>query len=123
VILLNDFFTIEELSQDEGSAKALINIDPTHAVFKGHFPAQPVVPGVCMMQMVKEIVETVTGKRTNIGAVQEMKFLALIDPVKNSNINVDLKLVTDDKDAIQVSATMTGADILHFKFKGRLDAQ
>ena len=123
MILLNDFFTIQELSQTADSAKAMIAIDPAHAIFTGHFPGQPVVPGVCMMQIVKEIVETVTGKRTNMGTVQEMKFLALIDPLKNNLIHVEVMCTTDNTDSIQVSATMAGAGVLHFKFKGRLDAQ
>jgi 3-hydroxyacyl-[acyl-carrier-protein] dehydratase len=121
VILLNDFFIIQELSQTTDSAKAMIAIDPAHAIFTGHFPGQPVVPGVCMMQIVKEIIEAVTGKRINMGTVQEMKFLALIDPLKNNLIEVELKFTTDNTASIQVSSTMTGGGVLHFKFKGRLD--
>jgi len=112
---------MRDLSHTADNVKALINIDPGHPIFNGHFPGQPIVPGVCMMQMVKEIVETVTGKRTNVGHVQEMKFLALIDPVKNNLIDAELQYAIDDKGSIQVSASLSGAGVLHFKFKGQLD--
>ena len=64
-MLLNDFFTINDKVSSETEIWAELYINATHKIFEGHFPNQPVVPGVCMMQMIKEILEQVIGKETD----------------------------------------------------------
>ena len=56
-MLLNDFFFIQRVESGEKSLHAFLTIDRNHRIFNGHFPAVPIVPGVCMMQMMKEIME------------------------------------------------------------------
>ena len=53
-MLLNDFFTIEEFSKDATAFRAVVRLNEQHPVFAGHFPGQPVVPGVFTLQMIKE---------------------------------------------------------------------
>jgi 3-hydroxyacyl-[acyl-carrier-protein] dehydratase len=66
MILLGDFFEIVSLETEEGNINALIEINAEHNIFEGHFPGQPVVPGVCQMQMIKEILEQVLEKEIQI---------------------------------------------------------
>jgi len=61
-MLKDDFFYIQSVNDEQGVISAMLEINPSHKIFQGHFPGQPVVPGVCMMEMVKEITEMVTGK-------------------------------------------------------------
>ena len=72
-MLLNDFFTISDKVTSETEIWAELFINANHKIFEGHFPIQPVVPGVCMMQMVKEILEQVIGKETNLVQAADMK--------------------------------------------------
>jgi 3-hydroxyacyl-[acyl-carrier-protein] dehydratase len=57
MILLNDFYTLTEKIEVPGVVKAKIAINKRHRIFDGHFPGLPVVPGVCMLQIVREIME------------------------------------------------------------------
>lgn len=115
--LLSDFYSIEEIRMADGKAIAEISINPTHSIFEGHFPDRPVVPGVCMMQMVKEISEEVLSCSLHIALVQEMKFLAIIDPTKNSRVNITLTM-TKNGAYDQVVAGISAGETIHFKFKG-----
>ncbi len=54
-MLINDFFTVTSLSGEAPSFRALLTVNARHRIFDGHFPGQPVVPGVCLMQMVQEV--------------------------------------------------------------------
>ncbi|MBK7691597.1 MAG: hypothetical protein IPJ31_10925 [Bacteroidetes bacterium] len=47
------FFHINHLSNEENKIIADITINANHAILKGHFPGHPVVPSVCMMEMIK----------------------------------------------------------------------
>lgn len=122
-MLLNDFFTINDTvtSETEIWAELLINSD--HRIFEGHFPNQPVVPGVCMMQMVKEILEQVIGKETNLKQAADMKFLAVINPQENNLIHASIKYATDESDAVNVVASLFKDELVHFKFKGQFVLQ
>lgn len=117
-MLLNDFFTVEKMETSGAELKADLLINPGHKIFEGHFPGQPVVPGVCMMEMVKEIVEQALGKKTRLVKAQEMKFLAVIDPVKNNLISVNIKYTAGEDGSINVGASFFKEELMHFRFKG-----
>lgn len=120
MMLLNDFFRISntESSATEIWAELFINAD--HKIFEGHFPNQPVVPGVCMMQMVKEIVEQVLGKQTNLINAAEMKFLAVINPLENNLVQATIKYSEDEKGSINIAASIYKDELLHFKCRLKL---
>jgi len=120
-MLLNDFFTINRKEFSATEIWAELVIDANHKIFEGHFPNQPVVPGVCMMQMVKEVLEHITGKKTNLVKAAEMKFLALINPIENNLIHASIKYAADENGAINIIASLFKDELVHFKFKGQLE--
>jgi 3-hydroxyacyl-[acyl-carrier-protein] dehydratase len=79
-MLLNDFYTIENENQDENAFSATIRFNASHAIFNGHFPGQPVVPGVCMIQIVKELLEECLERKILLTQAPQVKFLQLITP-------------------------------------------
>jgi 3-hydroxyacyl-[acyl-carrier-protein] dehydratase len=119
MILLNDFFTINDTVSSQTEIWSELRINARHKIFEGHFPNQPVVPGVCMMQMIKEILETVIGKETNLVQAADMKFLAVINPVENNLIHASIKYTTDESAAVNVVASLFKDELVHFKFKGQ----
>ncbi len=117
-MLLNDFFTINEKESSATEIWAEIRINSDHKIFEGHFPGQPVVPGVCMMQMIKEIVEEVLGKETNLVKASDLKFLAVINPRENNLVHASIKMNADESGAINITASIFKDELIHFKFKG-----
>lgn len=91
-MLLKEFYEVKELSTiEEGRYEAHITLNKSHDIFKGHFPDHPVTPGVCMMQIIKELVESVLQRKLLMIKSSNVKFMALINP----EINADLKLEID----------------------------
>lgn len=119
-MLLNDFFKINETESSASEIWAELVIDANHKIFEGHFPNQPVVPGVCMMQMIKEIIEQVLGKATNLVQAAEMKFMAVINPQENNLIQATIKYTADESGVINIQASLYKDELVHFKFKGQL---
>jgi 3-hydroxyacyl-[acyl-carrier-protein] dehydratase len=120
-MLQGDFFTISKLERTDPEIKADLVINANHEIFEGHFPGHPVVPGVCMMQMIKEIMEQVLEKKTNLDSAAEMKFLAIIDPQANTNIQAALTYNIEETGKMVVTATLFKEDRIYFKFKGQFD--
>ena len=62
--LRNDFYTVKEKKQiSEKEISVVIELNQQHAIYSGHFPDQPIVPGVCQIQIVKELLEDLMGKK------------------------------------------------------------
>ena len=117
-MLKDDFFYIRSIVDAGGLIAATIEINPRHRIFEGHFPGQPVVPGVCMMEMVKEITETATGKDIFLHKADNVKFLSVIDPGVNNQVQAQIKYASNENDSIKFEATLFKEDIVYLKFKG-----
>jgi 3-hydroxyacyl-[acyl-carrier-protein] dehydratase len=98
-MLKNDFYKINnlEISDDKCSVQAKIELNRGHEIFRGHFPEIPVVPGVCTVEMIKEILMEVTGKKLMLIQGNNIKLHNPINPDFNLFLNIDLviKYVSD----------------------------
>ena len=117
-MLLGDFFTIRSIQKEGDSIKAILELHAAHPIFKGHFPGQPVVPGACLLQMVKEIMQTVTGSEMQLIKAHQLKFIALIDPRKNSTLQMMVTYAVYENHEIAVAATLSNDISACFKFNG-----
>ena len=113
----NDFFTFTYPVTEADIVKADITLDPLHPIFEGHFPGRPVLPGVYMMQMVKEVAEAWINKKIRLVLGQDLKFLSVINPEENTMIQMELKITTEGE-KIRVVAQLLSNAVVFFKFKG-----
>ena len=119
MILLNDFYAIISRDASGGAVRAKISINRAHKIFDGHFPGLPIVPGVCMMQIIREIMEVTTERSLSIAGAENMKFLAVINPDQNHEVDVSITY-TDDNGAINVNASLFAGTVTFFKLKAEL---
>ena len=105
-MLLKDFYSIKKLEKkDEEKYIASIFLNSNHAIFKGHFPGNPVTPGVCMMQIIKELSQEIMKSSLMMTSSSNVKFLALINPEKNPSLQLELEISGDLATEIKVKAT------------------
>ena len=95
-MLLKDFYKVNALNVVENMATATITINKDHAVFKGHFPGNPVTPGVCMMQIIKELTEQIVNEKLFMNSASNIKFMSIINPEKNSDLELTLDITKTD---------------------------
>ena len=117
MLLEDNFFTIQSINTAEGATTAIIELNASHKIFEGHFPGQPVVPGVCMMQIVKELLENVLVKETRLVKADHLKFLSVINPLENNIAQVELKYAGNESNDINLTATITNSSATCFKMK------
>ncbi|MGJ8744082.1 3-hydroxyacyl-ACP dehydratase [Polaribacter sp.] len=67
-----------------------IKLHEEHAIFKGHFPENPITPGVCMVQILKEITENHFKCTLFLQKISNIKFTALINPFINSELVLEI---------------------------------
>lgn len=121
-MLLPGFYTILEIHFNNNQVQAVIALNKEHDVFKGHFPNNPVTPGVCMLQIFKELTQHVTHKTLFIKECTNVKFMALINPEIHSVLDISIDIVAlnaafkikalakfNDTVALKVSALLSEA--------------
>ncbi len=112
--LMNDFFQIVNLDQNPNGYRAEILLNGSHAIYRGHFPGFPITPGVVQMKIVHELLEYALGKRLQLIAMPECKFLMILDPNVVTQIVVHLKLTQNDN-LLNVKASGENATGTYFK--------
>ena len=63
-----------------GSFSAEFSFPETFIGFDGHFPGQPVLPGVCLIQAVLVAAQQATGRNLELSEVVLAKFIAVVLP-------------------------------------------
>jgi 3-hydroxyacyl-[acyl-carrier-protein] dehydratase len=115
-MVLKDFYNIvsqEKTADSKYNITILIN--EKHEVFKGHFPGNPIMPGVCMIQIIKELTESITQSALIIQTLSNVKFMALINPEINPELRLELEINTTDDDLIKVKNTTYFNDTVALK--------
>lgn len=90
--LINDLFVVLETSVSEVGFITIIELNPGHMVYSGHFPGHPVTPGVIQMQIVHELLEKHFCKNLKLITMIRCKFLKILNPNETSQIAVHIEL-------------------------------
>ncbi|NML69513.1 3-hydroxyacyl-ACP dehydratase [Chryseobacterium sp. RP-3-3] len=110
--ILTDFYTLESYEKAEnGSYTAYIHLNKDHDIFKGHFPGNPVTPGVCMMQIVKELTEEFTRSKLFLKTASNVKFMAIINPFETPDLKLQLDITENEEDVKVKNITSFGETI------------
>lgn len=124
-MLLKDFYTIIEIdAADKENIKAVVELNKNHEIYKGHFPDNPVVPGVCLTQLIKEVMENIEAKELKLVYADNIKFMAVVNPEINNILEIDLKIKHDDEqNIIKVNSVTHYKEQVFYKFKGNFKAK
>lgn len=101
-MLISNLYTVKSTDKiDDNTIKFKIELNPTHEIFEGHFPNNPIMPGVCMIQIIKELTENFESKQLFLSKVSNVKFMAIINPFINPILDIDLS-ISRENDEIKV---------------------
>jgi 3-hydroxyacyl-[acyl-carrier-protein] dehydratase len=115
-MLLKDFYKIISLQKnDDRNYTVIILVNENHEVFKGHFPGNPIMPGVCMMQIIKELTEQITESSLFMQSLSNVKFMALINPFVTPELKLELDITTTDENLVKVKNTTFFGDTVALK--------
>jgi len=99
---------------------AELELDSAHEIFQGHFPGRPVLPGVCQVEMVRELAEEITGTKLMLTQASQIKYMNLIDPVLNPALRINIRLTEPSPGEFDVTAEINAGENTFMKMKCRL---
>ncbi len=112
--LKNNLYTILNTEIDAQGGKFLLRLHPEHVIYQAHFPGQPITPGVCIVQMGKELLEEYLRQTTEnalespielqVVKVKNVKFLSVISPTETTEITYQLGKLMISEEMQEVKA-------------------
>lgn len=92
---------------------------PDCEVYKGHFPGNPVSPGVCNIETIKECAMLLTGKRLVIDTIRQCRLTAVASPSVCPEVEVTLSCSLVGK-GFAVTAKIADNERTYMEYKGEM---
>ena len=112
---MNSFYTTSSFTAADGQLSCKLQYNAGHEIFSGHVPGNPIVPGVCTMAIVKELLEKAIGRSLMLREAKAVKFLGLINPFMTPILSISWK---EENDEIVASASLADGTTSLFKMSG-----
>ena len=110
--LKNEMFTI--IGGDDDHVK--IKMNPGHQIYQAHFPGNPITPGVCIVQIIGELLADRLGKSLALSEITNLKFNSTISPVDDPIVDVNFSQVAAGETACTVKGSITVGEEVKTKF-------
>jgi 3-hydroxyacyl-[acyl-carrier-protein] dehydratase len=104
--LKDNFFLIKNFFPTETGFDFIIELNPEHYIYQAHFPENPITPGVCIIQIIKELLIEILPYKIFLKKIDNVKFLNVINPLKNREITFSISLSSEEKDKHKINAVV-----------------
>lgn len=88
-------------------------------IYRGHFPRNPVCPGVCNIQTIKECAERLADKRLRISSIRQCRLTAVATPATCPEVDVTVSLQPTEA-GYNIIATIVDATRTYMEYKGEM---
>lgn len=112
-----EIFKIISVDHADNVIKAILSINDDSLIFKGHFPEHPVIPGACMLQVVKDVLANAVGYAVQLKKGDNLKFIGMIEPGGTDITSLEMSYKLSEE-GIGVIAKLSEGDRVCFKFQG-----
>lgn len=113
-MLQDDFYTIANSEVTANTIVCDIELNSGHDIYRGHFPGQPVMPGACMLQIVNEVLASLTGKPVKLSSAADIKFLQMVNPLETPALKLTIQF-TQAGDMVNVNTSLQNNAAAVFK--------
>jgi len=84
--LKDTFFKIKDTHQTTTGMDYTLVLEPNHPIYQAHFPGNPITPGVCIIQIIKELSMEILQCNLLLKKLNNVKFLNVINPLENKEV-------------------------------------
>ncbi len=108
--LKNNLYTITGKSILDGNAIFEIQLNHDNLIYAAHFPDKPITPGVCIIQIAKELMEEILNRELYISNIKNVKFLSIIVPIIGESYRYILTKIKEDEDYCSAQVNVVASD-------------
>ena len=119
---MKGYYKIDHRDVEGNESLFSIRLLPDYCAYAGHFPGNPVSPGVCNIQMIKECAESLTGQRLFLAFINKCRFSAVVTPQTTPQLQLRMHL-SKAEDLYKVRATLFDDSTTYVDFNGELKTE
>lgn len=116
--LADNLYTL--IRADEEALSYQIRLRRGCVIYQAHFPGEPITPGVCIVQIAKELMERHVGKLFEIEKVKNVRFYSVLSPVESEEAEFKFSHLETAEDApslsVRVSVVANGEEKAKLSF-------
>jgi len=116
--LIENLYKIEFFAIQGELVNAKIKINKQHEIYKGHFPQNPITPGVIQVQIIKELLFKALNKNLLFKRAKDIKFLSMHNPEMVDYLEIYIKQIPTNANIIFATGKIFYNDIIFLKFNG-----
>lgn len=119
-MLRNNLYTLQlmESATDGSTIRSEIKLNSRHPIFEGHFPGNPILPGVCTVQIIRELLELSIRKSLKMIRAGSIKYLGFVNPEIMPILEFRFQLKYAEDGTISCSVVVYAQDKAVCSFKG-----
>lgn len=114
-MFLNDLFSIITEDKQESQVTYTIRLNKEHAIYKGHFPGNPITPGVCIVQMAVDIFSHFMESDLHLLYAKNVKFLQIIRPEEHETFQYQFNWEKMENNAYGLKIVVKDGDMVFTK--------
>lgn len=97
-MLLSSFYEIKKQEVHEQVLHTVLVFKEDHVVYDGHFPQNPITPGVCLLQTAKQLLEETYLLSLRIDTILNIKFLKLVIPDDTKEVHFVIQFLPNEEE-------------------------
>ncbi|MDO4755090.1 MAG: beta-hydroxyacyl-ACP dehydratase [Parabacteroides sp.] len=117
MLLENYYYQLIHTQKEGLQAVYRISILPDCSVYQGHFPDEPICPGVCNIETIKECAMHLTGKELFIHTIKLCRLTAIASPTICPEVTITLHLEPIEH-GFTVTARIADENRTYMEYKG-----
>jgi len=119
-MLKDALYTVEKSCREMNGNRitALIRLNPGHEIFGGHYPGNPVLPGVCIIQILKEIMLYHFEQSLVFKNLDSARYYSVITPDLTSLLQFDIELAGSGCDGTPFKASIYFGSVVYCRVRG-----
>lgn len=100
----------------ETDRQTVVRLNGAHPIYAAHFPGRPITPGVCLVQLLGELLQRQTGRALELSQIVNLKFVKTLSPDTESLLTVDFNSVDITGGSVHAKGTISSNGQVATKF-------
>ncbi|MDR3187633.1 MAG: beta-hydroxyacyl-ACP dehydratase [Prevotellaceae bacterium] len=103
---MDDFYRVEQATGADAEFEYRIALNKEHFIYRAHFPGNPITPGVCIIQLCKELMELRVKKPLFLNKILNVKFLSVVNPTVYEVVQVAFSKIIPSESGYKFSVVV-----------------
>ena len=88
----------------------LVRLDKENLIFKVHFEGSPVLPGACMVEIARELIELKINEKVKLSNIKNLRFVDVVVPTDNDEISFSFDTKVTENETVEAKFLVSDAN-------------